>query len=92
VGLVSAASAPGDLLIVGSGRRRALTRIAGGRVSRYCLAHARCPVLTIAPPPLARETRGAALARTFRYRTLTADQIPAGKHGSRAADAHPQTP
>jgi len=44
--LVEAACRPGDLLVVGAGRRGALARIAHGRVSRYCLAHARCPVLT----------------------------------------------
>ena len=90
--LVNAACRPGDLLVVGAGRRGALTRIAGGPVSRYCLAHARCPVLVIPPPPLARQPRRAALARTFRHRTLTADQIAPDKRGSRAADAHPQTP
>ena len=73
--LVSAACGPGDLLVAGAGRRGALARILGGRVSRYCLAHARCPVLTVPPPPLARETRHAALARAFWHRTLTADQI-----------------
>jgi nucleotide-binding universal stress UspA family protein len=90
--LVTAACRPGDLLVVGAGHRGALTRIAGGRVSRYCLAHARCPVLVIPPPPLARQTRRAALARALRHRTLTADQISPDTPGSRAADAHPQTP
>jgi nucleotide-binding universal stress UspA family protein len=73
--LVGAACRPGDLLVAGAGRRGALTRIMGGRVSRYCLAHARCPILTVPPPPLARETRRAALAGAFWHRTLTADQI-----------------
>jgi nucleotide-binding universal stress UspA family protein len=90
--LVNAACRPGDLLVVGAGRRGALTRIAGDQVSRYCLAHARCPVLTIPPPPLARQTRRAALVRRFRHRTLTAGQISPDKRGSRAADAHPRTP
>ena len=90
--LVDAACRPGDLLVAGAGRRGALARIAGGRVSRYCLVHARCPVLTIPPPPLARETHRGALARAFRHRTLTADQIPPNKHGSWAAEAHPRTP
>jgi nucleotide-binding universal stress UspA family protein len=43
--LVDTACRPGDLLVVGAGHRGALTPIAGGRVSRYCLARARCPVL-----------------------------------------------
>jgi nucleotide-binding universal stress UspA family protein len=89
--LVEAACRPGDLLVVGAGRRGALARIAGGRVSRCCLAHAGCPVLTVPPPPLAQETRRRALARAFRHRTLTADQISPDKSG-RLADAHPQEP
>ena len=48
--LVDAACRPSDLLVVGAGRRGALARTARGRVSRYCLAHARCPVLTVPPP------------------------------------------
>jgi hypothetical protein len=79
--LADAAYRPGDLLVVGAGRRGALGRIAHGRVSRYCLAHARCPVLTVPPPPLAQETRRRALARAFRHRTLTADQISPDKRG-----------
>jgi Universal stress protein family len=90
--LVDAACRPGDLLVVGPGRRGALARIAQGRVSRYCLAHARCPVLTVPPLPLAQEARRAALARAFRHRTLTADQISPDKPGSRLADADLQAP
>ena len=83
---------PGDLLAVGAGRRGALARIAHGRVSRYCQAHARCPVLTVPPAPLAHETRREALARTFRHQTLTADQISPDQRGGRHADAHPHEP
>jgi nucleotide-binding universal stress UspA family protein len=90
--LADAARRPGDLLVVGAGRRGALTRIVGGRVSRYCLAHARCLVLTVPPPPLARETRHGALARAFWHRTLTADQISPDKPGSQPADTQPHTP
>ncbi len=90
--LVDAACRPGDLLVVGAGRRSALARITHGRVSRYCLAHARCPVLTVPPLPLARETRRAALARAFRHRTLTADQIWPDQRGGRLAAANPQEP
>ena len=32
------------------GRRGALARVVGGRVSRNCLAHAPCPVLTSRRP------------------------------------------
>ena len=90
--LVNAAHRPGDLLVTGAGRRGALTRITGGRVSRYCLAHAQCPVLTVPPPPLAQETRHGALARAFWHRTLTADQISPGKRGSPHRLGAPQGP
>jgi nucleotide-binding universal stress UspA family protein len=46
---------PGDLLVVGAGRRGALSRLWRGRVGRYCLRHARCPVLAIPQPATARE-------------------------------------
>ena len=41
---------PGDLRVAGAGRRGALARIVGGRVSRNCLARAPCPVLTSRRP------------------------------------------
>jgi nucleotide-binding universal stress UspA family protein len=43
------ASDLGDLLVIGTGRRGGLARICSGRVSRYCLAHAQCPVLAVPP-------------------------------------------
>jgi hypothetical protein len=45
---------PQDLLVVGAGRRGWLARIGHGKVSRYCLARAQCPVLAVPPPDLAR--------------------------------------
>jgi nucleotide-binding universal stress UspA family protein len=77
--LAGAACRPGDLLVVGAGRRGALARTAGGRVSRYCLAHARCPVLALPPPPLADQAPHGTLARAFWRRTLTTGQISPGK-------------
>ena len=50
--LVSAASRAGDALVVGTGRRGAVSRLRHGTVSRYCLAHASCPVIAIPPPAL----------------------------------------
>lgn len=73
--LVNLACRPGDVLVVGAGRRGALARMAFSRVSRYCLAHARCPVLAIPPPALARELRHGRLAWVLRHRPLTAEQI-----------------
>jgi nucleotide-binding universal stress UspA family protein len=53
--LVDAADSPADLLVIGAGRRGRLSRIWHGRVSRYCLAHSRCPVLAVPAPATARE-------------------------------------
>lgn len=72
--LTSIASEPGDLLIIGAGRRATMTRIGGGRVSRYCLAHAQCPVLAIPPPALARTPHGP-LSRAWRRHALSPERI-----------------
>jgi nucleotide-binding universal stress UspA family protein len=73
--LVNLAGRPADVLIVGAGRRGTLARLAFSRVSRYCLAHARCPVLAIPPPALACELRHRRLAWALRHRPLTPEQI-----------------
>ncbi len=66
---------PGDLLVVGAGHRGALAQVVYGRVSRYCLAHARCPVLAVPPPALAQEIGHGLLGWMFWHRPLTADRI-----------------
>lgn len=73
--LVNLARRPGDVLVVGTGRRGALGRMAFSRVSRYCLAHADCPVLAIPPPALARELAHRHLAWLFWHRPLTPEQV-----------------
>lgn len=74
--LLELASGPGDLLVVGAGRRGALARITrSGKVSRYCLIHARCPVLAVPPPALAQEAGHLRLAWRFWNRTLTPDSV-----------------
>jgi nucleotide-binding universal stress UspA family protein len=73
--LVNLASRPDDILVVGAGRRGALGRLAFSRVSRYCLAHARCPVMAIPPPALAGELGHGRLAWVFWRRSLTPEQI-----------------
>jgi nucleotide-binding universal stress UspA family protein len=50
--LVRAACWPDDLLVIGTGRRAAVSRLWHGGVGRYCLAHAHCPVIAIPPPAL----------------------------------------
>lgn len=52
--LVDIASHPDDLLIIGTGRR-GVGRMLRRSVSRYCLAHATCPVLAVPPSPLMDE-------------------------------------
>jgi nucleotide-binding universal stress UspA family protein len=73
--LVNLACRPGDVLVVGAGRRGALARTAFSNVGRYCLAHAQCPVLAIPPPALARELAHSRLAWMFWHRPLTPEQI-----------------
>ena len=53
--LVDAAAAPEDLLIIGTGRRAVIGRVLGHSAGRYCLAHARCPVLAVPPSALMDE-------------------------------------
>jgi nucleotide-binding universal stress UspA family protein len=53
--LVDVADQPDDLLIIGTGRRRGVRRLVRGSVGRYCLAHARCPVLAVPPSALMDE-------------------------------------
>jgi nucleotide-binding universal stress UspA family protein len=73
--LVSIAGRPGDLLVIGAGRRGALGRMFACRVSRYCQGNSRCPVVAVPPPELARELGHARLAWAFRNRRLTADAV-----------------
>jgi nucleotide-binding universal stress UspA family protein len=82
--LVSIASGPGDLLVIGAGRRGALARMVACKVSRYCVARAQCPVLTVPPPALAREVGHGPLARVFWHRPLTPDRV-LGDQGRQAA-------
>jgi nucleotide-binding universal stress UspA family protein len=56
--VLSALSAePGDVLVIGTGRRGP-GRLFGSRVSRYCLAHAHCPVFAVPPSDLAAHLHG----------------------------------
>jgi nucleotide-binding universal stress UspA family protein len=55
--LVDLASQPGDLLVIGTGRRNPVGRALHRSVGRYCLAHAKCPVLAVPPSALMDEMR-----------------------------------
>jgi hypothetical protein len=69
---------------VGAGRRGALARMVCGKVSRYCLAHAECPVIAVPPPALAREVGHGPLVWAFWHRRLTPDRV-LGDQGRAAA-------
>jgi nucleotide-binding universal stress UspA family protein len=53
--LVEVADQPGDLLVIGTGRRSFISRTLRTSVGRYCLAHAKCPVLAVPPSALMDE-------------------------------------
>ena len=71
--LVGAASAASDLLVIGAGRRGTPLRLASGRVSRYCLRHAHCPVLAVPPPALARQASHGLRGWALRHHRLDPD-------------------
>ncbi len=73
--LVSVARQPGDVLVIGAGRRGALHRMTGRRVSRYCAARALCPVTLVPPPSLTRDAGLRRLAWQLTHHTVTAEQI-----------------
>jgi nucleotide-binding universal stress UspA family protein len=67
--LVDIACNADDLLVVGAGRRGRLARVGHGWISRYCVAHAVCPVLAVPPPE-----RPGLRPWPFRHRELTVEQ------------------
>ncbi len=71
--LVDTADQPDDLLIVGTGRRAGLGRMLHRSVSRYCLAHAKCPVLTVPPSALMTEMSRGLRAWPLRRHALIPD-------------------
>ena len=72
--LVGLANEPDDMLVVGAGRRGRLGRARHGRISRYCLARAGCPVLAVPPPALAAAAPRGVRAWSFRHHELTVEQ------------------
>jgi nucleotide-binding universal stress UspA family protein len=70
--LVSAASQPDDMLVIGAGRRGAMAHALSCKVSRYCVAHAGCPVVAVPPPVLAQLSHGLR-GWAFRHRGVSPD-------------------
>ncbi|WP_327674161.1 MULTISPECIES: universal stress protein [unclassified Streptomyces] len=60
-----------DLLVVGAGHRGRIHRALRPSVSRYCVAHAACPVLTVPPPPLEADLATAHRRNVWRLRLDT---------------------
>jgi nucleotide-binding universal stress UspA family protein len=74
--LVDVADQPDDLLIIGTGRRSLLRRMVRGSAARYCLAHARCPVLAVPPSALMDEMNHGFRHWSLRGRHVTVPDIP----------------
>ena len=55
--LAGLADEPGDLLVIGTGRRSRVSRGLRKSVGRYLLAHAKCPVVAVPPSALMDELR-----------------------------------
>ncbi|HEY7431092.1 MAG TPA: universal stress protein [Streptosporangiaceae bacterium] len=72
--LVELADSTDDLLVVGAGRRSGMGWLWGARVSRYCLRHARCPVLAVPPATLDGGQGHGLRGWAFRHRELTLDR------------------
>ncbi len=75
--LVKLANRSDDILVVGAGRR-GLARAFHGKVARYCVAHAACPVLAVPPSPLASYARRWPRALAFRHHGFNASEAPDG--------------
>ena len=56
--LTQTAAEPGDVLVIGAGRRGFARRALACRVTRYCVGHAVCPVISVPPSSLAEQAHG----------------------------------
>ena len=77
--LVREARHAGDLLVIGTGRHGTVRRMAGGKVGRYCLARAYCPVLAVPPTALELEAGHGLHRWAFRHSGLTLTELTAGR-------------
>jgi nucleotide-binding universal stress UspA family protein len=77
--LTVVARQPGDVLVIGAGRRGLLRRLGCCGASRYCLARACCPVLAIPPPALTRQAGYGLRGWAFRHRWIRATTQPAAR-------------
>jgi nucleotide-binding universal stress UspA family protein len=77
--LVREASHPGDLLVIGTGRHGTVRRLFSGKVGRYCLARACCPVLSIPPTALELEAGHGLHRWAFRHSGLNLAELTADR-------------
>lgn len=73
--LTELADSDDDLIVVGAGRTGSLYRTAHRSVPRYCVARARCRVLVVPPPALARGLDHGVLPAAFRHRRALHDVL-----------------
>lgn len=82
--LVQMAGMPDDLLVLGIGSRRRFGRLSSGAVARYCLDHARCPVLMVPERRVAQGRRGESLAAHAKViENAIAYPLPVAAQGSK---------
>jgi nucleotide-binding universal stress UspA family protein len=73
--LAEIASCADDLLVLGAGHKGALSWLRRAPVSRYCQAHAQCPLLILPQPMLSAGPGRHIGGWAFRHRELTAEQV-----------------
>ena len=78
--LVDIANQPGDLLVIGTGRRSLIGRALRKSVGRYCLAHATCPVLAVPPSALMDEMSHGLRQWRRRHHALVPDSSELSEH------------
>ena len=66
--LVDVSDGPEDLLVIGTGRRSPIGRALHKSIGRYCLAHAKCPVLAVPPSALMAELGDGRMKRSWTLR------------------------
>ena len=66
--LVAVADSQQDLLVIGTGRRSPIGRALRRSIGRYCLAHAKCPVLAVPPSALMDELGDGRMKRSWSLR------------------------
>ena len=66
--LVDVCDGPDDLLVIGTGRRSPIGRALRKSIGRYCLAHAKCPVLAVPPSALMEELGDGGMKRSWSLR------------------------